>query len=254
MNDPDDTQEGGAGPSLEALRVAIAQVESAHPTGPSVPSVPSGAAGAAVPPGAAGAAGRHLAAVPGTRGSSPVDGAPTEGAGRPRRTGGDHRDGDDDPYARARAIVLRQLTGAPRTRAQLRTALVAKDCPADVADAVLDRMAEVGLVDDSAYAQTLVRTKQSTRGLARAALTHELRTKGVDEDTTAQVIAAIDPDDERRRARALVDKRLATLHGLDVAVQRRRLAGMLARKGYPGDLAWSVIRDAIADSPEHRRD
>jgi regulatory protein len=29
---------------------------------------------------------------------------------------------------------------------------------------------------------------------------------------------------------------------------------MLARKGYPADLAMRVVRDAIADSPEHQRD
>jgi regulatory protein len=37
-------------------------------------------------------------------------------------------------------------------------------------------------------------------------------------------------------------------------VQTRRLAGMLARKGYPSDVSMRVIREAIADADEHRRD
>ena len=49
-------------------------------------------------------------------------------------------------------------------------------------------------------------------------------------------------------------KRLKAMHGLEPVVQTRRLAGMLARKGYPADLAMSVIRAAIADAPEHQRD
>ncbi|CCH78889.1 Regulatory protein recX (modular protein) [Nostocoides japonicum T1-X7] len=159
-----------------------------------------------------------------------------------------------DPYAVARAIVLRQLTNAPKTREQLRQALARKGCPPDVAESVLDRMTEVGLVDDAAYAEMLVRSKQAGAGLARRALAHQLRTKGVDDDTAAAVLDDVDPAQERRRARELVDKRLRTLHGLDVTVQTRRLAGMLARKGYPGDVAYAVIRDALADAPEHRRD
>ena len=44
------------------------------------------------------------------------------------------------------------------------------------------------------------------------------------------------------------------LHGLDATVQTRRLAGMLARKGYPSDVSMRVIREAIAGTPEHQRD
>jgi regulatory protein len=29
---------------------------------------------------------------------------------------------------------------------------------------------------------------------------------------------------------------------------------MLARKGYSGEIAWPVIRDAVNDAPEHQRD
>ncbi len=173
---------------------------------------------------------------------------------RPDRDRPDRDRPAKDPYAVARAIVLRQLTNAPRTRQQLRDALARRECPDDVAEAVLDRMAEVGLVDDVAYAQMLVRSKQTGRGLARRALSHELRARGVDDQTAAEVLETVDPGQERRRARQLVDRKLSTMHGLEVSVQTRRLAGMLARKGYPGDLAWSVIRDALADAPEHQRD
>jgi regulatory protein len=164
------------------------------------------------------------------------------------------RDAEPDPHDVARRIVLRQLAMAPRSRQQLRDKLATRGCPDEVAEAVLDRMTEVGLVDDEAYAAMLVRSQQAGRGLAARALARELRTKGIDDETAQATLAGIDPEEERARARELVVKKLRTMHGLDATVQTRRLAGMLARKGYPSGLAFAVIREAIADAPEHQRD
>lgn len=150
--------------------------------------------------------------------------------------------------------MLRQLAMAPRSRQQLRDKLRQRNCPDDVAEAVLDRMTEVGLVDDEAFAGMLVRSKQAGRGLATRALSQELRTKGIDPETAEAVLADIDPEEERERARTLVIKKLRTMHGLDATVQTRRLAGMLARKGYPSSVAFAVIREALAEAPEHQRD
>lgn len=161
---------------------------------------------------------------------------------------------EPDPHEIARQIVLRQLTQAPRSRAQLEAALARRGCPPEVAAAVLDRMTEVGLVDDTAYAGILVRSQQVGRGLARRALAHELRLKGVDDETAQGALDEIDPAAEEERARELVARRMRSLHGLDAITQTRRLAGMLARKGYPSDLALRVIREALSQAPEHRRD
>ena len=161
-----------------------------------------------------------------------------------------------DPAAHdvARQVVLRQLAMAPRSRAQLEQKLAQRDVSADVAAAVLDRMTEVGLVDDEAYAQMLVRSQQAGRGLAKRALARELRTKGIDDDLAEKTLASIGDAEEHDRARALVDKKLRAMHGLGIEVQTRRLAGMLARKGYSPGLTYAVIRDAIADAPEYLPD
>jgi regulatory protein len=164
------------------------------------------------------------------------------------------QDREPDPYDVARQIVLRQLTMAPRSRAQLEDKLRQRDCPDDVAAAVLDRLTDVGLVDDEAYAQMLVRSQQAGRGLARRALARELRTKGIDPELAAETLEGIDEESERERARGLVAKKLRSMHGLPAEVQTRRLAGMLARKGYSSTTAFAVIREAIADAPEHQPD
>lgn len=149
---------------------------------------------------------------------------------------------------------MRQLTMAPRSRHQLLEKLRVKGCDDDVSRVVLDRMQEVGLVDDEAYAGMVIRSGQTSRGLARRALSQELRRKGVDDDIVQGALEQIDDESERDRARALVLKKMRSLHGLDAVVQTRRLAGMLARKGYSSSMSWSVIKEAVADAPEHQRD
>ncbi|MEP7194213.1 MAG: regulatory protein RecX [Actinomycetota bacterium] len=161
---------------------------------------------------------------------------------------------EPDPRDVARQIVLRQLAMAPRSRAELLQKLAQRGCTPDVAGDVLDRMTQVGLVDDEAYAHMLVRSQHAGRGLARRGLARELRTKGIDAELADKALSSISDEDERDRARALVDKKLRAMHGLGMEVQTRRLAGMLARKGYSSSLTFAVIREAIADSPEHLPD
>lgn len=159
-----------------------------------------------------------------------------------------------DPDAVARQLVLRQLTMGPRTRRQLSDKLKRRGCATEVIDRVLDRLSEVGLIDDRAYAQMLVRTRQETKGLAAAAISHELRRKGVADDLIDQALDGVDPVAEKEQARELVAKRLRTMHGLDREVQTRRLAAFLTRKGYGAGVCYDVIREALDTAPEHQRD
>jgi regulatory protein len=156
-----------------------------------------------------------------------------------------------DPESVARAIVLRRLTAAPRTRAQLADDLLERSVPAEVADRVLDRFTEVGLVDDAAYAQAWVRSRQAGRGLARAALRRELRDRGVPEAVVDEAVGEVSADEEQRSAADLVARRLPSTRGLPGERRTNRLLGMLLRRGYPSGLAIAVVREALtAESQE----
>ncbi|HTU05359.1 MAG TPA: regulatory protein RecX [Trebonia sp.] len=157
----------------------------------------------------------------------------------------DARDDSADPEARARQICLRLLTVAPRTRAQLAEALRKRGVPGEAADAVLDRFADVGLIDDAAFARAWVESRHYSRGLAGRALQAELRQRGVDDDQIRDAIDDLGPDAEVTTARRLVRQKLAGTRGLAPEARIRRLAGMLARKGYPAGLAFRVIREVI---------
>jgi len=152
-----------------------------------------------------------------------------------------------DPEFVAREICLRLLTAAPRTRAQLADALRRGDVPDEVAERVLGRFSDVGLIDDAAFAQAWVQSRHLGRGLARRALAAELRRRGVAEDTVDEAVETLDPDQEERTARELVDRRLPGTQGLDSAKRMRRLVGLLARKGYSPNLAYRVVKEALAD-------
>jgi regulatory protein len=151
----------------------------------------------------------------------------------------------EDPESVAKGICLRALTGTPKTRKQLADLLAKKDVPEEAAAAVLDRFAEVGLIDDAAFAAAWVSSRQSGRGLARRALASELRAKGVDGELAAAAVAEVDPQDEWDSARRLVERKMPSMMRLDRVTAERRLMGMLARKGYGGGLAGYVVREAL---------
>jgi regulatory protein len=156
-----------------------------------------------------------------------------------------------DPEEVARLICLRQLTAAPRTRAQLADTLRKRGIPELAAEAVLSRFTEVGLIDDAMFASAWVESRHHGRGLGRRALAAELRQRGVDRGDIQVAVGTLSQETELATARALVARRLASTAGQPGEVRFRRLAGMLARKGYPAGVVYQVVRDALAQEGEH---
>jgi regulatory protein len=183
------------------------------------------------------------------RGFGESSGGPQDG-GSPSSSRAEKGGPPGDPAERARAICLRLLTGTPRTRKQLADALRKREIPEDVADGVLSRFEEVGLINDSAFADAWVESRHHGRGLARRALAQELRTKGVDSVLIDEAVAQLDSEQEEATARELVARKLRATRGLDRDKRLRRLAGMLARKGYSEGMALRVVRQALEEEGE----
>ncbi len=147
----------------------------------------------------------------------------------------------------ARAICLRMLTDQPRTRSELAAAMAERGVPDEAAETVLARFDEVGLINDVAFADAWVESRHRGRGLGRRALAQELRRRGIDNETVAGALEQLDPETEEATARALVERKLRSSRGLPTAKRVNRLAGMLARKGYPPGLAIRIVRQALAE-------
>jgi regulatory protein len=151
-------------------------------------------------------------------------------------------------------LCLRLLTARSRTRAELSGQLAKRGYPDDISARVLDRLAAVGLVNDSDFAQQWVHSRRANAGKSKRALAAELHTKGVDNDVITTVLAGIDTGAERDRAEQLVRAKLRreTLSEDDTRVSRR-LVGMLARRGYDQNLASEVVLAELAAERERRR-
>ena len=163
----------------------------------------------------------------------------------------------DGPAAReeqARSLCLRLLTARARTRAELAGQLAKRGYPDDIANRVLDRLGEVGLVDDADFAEQWVRSRRLSAAKGNRALAAELRTKGVDDEVIGATLAGIGADAERDKAAELVRRRLRreNLDG-DEAKVARRLVGMLARRGYSQTTAYDTVSTELALELERRR-
>ena|GEM_PF-1298343 len=145
---------------------------------------------------------------------------------------------------------MRLLTIAPRTRAQLASAMRRRRIPDEVADAILDRFTQAGLIDDATFAKAWVESRHHARGLSRKSLSAELHNRGVDSEDIAEAVESLDPEQEEQTARRLVARKIAATRGQPAEVRARRAAGMLARKGYPAGLSFRLIREALEQEGE----
>jgi regulatory protein len=161
-------------------------------------------------------------------------------------------DAEPDPASVARAIVLRQLTSSAKSRLQLSRKLAERNIPEDVAEAVLDRFQEVRLIDDAEFAEMWVRGRSQSRKLAKGALRRELADKGIDADTAAAALEQLSDADEEAAARQLVERKLRAGTDLLDRAERdkatRRLASMLARKGYQPAQAFRIVAEVLESS------
>ncbi|MGJ9405549.1 RecX family transcriptional regulator [Nesterenkonia aurantiaca] len=162
----------------------------------------------------------------------------------------------EEQYEKARAVVLRRLTGSPKSRHQLAVALKEKEFSPDVITRVLDRMEEVHLVNDTDFARTWVRGRHELKNLGKSALRRELREKGISELVAQDALEQISAEDEGAAARELVRRKLQgkpvpTGPSPEERAERdkvtRRLVSMLARRGHSPGAAFQIVREMIQE-------
>lgn len=153
----------------------------------------------------------------------------------------------EEQLEKAQEVVLFSLSASAKTRKELEDKLAGKNYPEDVIAQVLDRMTEVGLIDDAAYAKAFTSSRHEGRGLSASAIRRELQRKGIDKDVADEAVTEIDPEDEWARAYELASRRARSTTNLDKDARVRRLVSMLARKGYGGGVAYGVVKQVLAD-------
>lgn len=159
------------------------------------------------------------------------------------------RESDAEPIAdpdRCREAALALLARTRRTRTDLAKRLAEKGHVSTVIEPVLDRLAEVGLVDDVEYARAFLAGRWGRRPAGWKRLQQELRSRGVGD---ADVLAAREllesregGVDEVGTARKLIAQAARRYERLEPRVRSQRLYALLARRGFDSD----VIRRALA--------
>ena len=147
-------------------------------------------------------------------------------------------------------MALRHLDRRAYGVAELTAVLVRKRANPEVVEAVLGRLAGVGLLDDQAYADGLVEMKHEARHMSRRAITLDLTRRGLSADVVAAATAGLDDESDWAGARQVAARQARRLAGLDKATAWRRLTGALARKGYSPAVASGVAHEMLNNTPQ----
>jgi len=134
--------------------------------------------------------------------------------------------------------ALHYLSFRPRSAQEVAQYLKGKGLDEEDAAAVLERLQQAGLVDDAAFAQFWVNSRENARPKGAWALRAELRQKGIADKHIAEAVADID---EQASALRAAERKAQQLAGLDEGTYRRRLTAFLMRRGF----GYAVARETV---------
>jgi len=113
----------------------------------------------------------------------------------------------------------------------------------EVANAVLYKLQEQGLINDEEFARAWSESRQRAKKLSKRVISTELRGKGVSSEIIERVTSEIDEADEYAIALELAQRKYRPIAHLDPEVIRRRIHGALARRGFSMSVISSAMRE-----------
>lgn len=155
---------------------------------------------------------------------------------------------DDEPVEAApepddvERALIRKLARRALSEAEVLAYGMDEGLTAHQANAILDRLRDLGYVDDRVLAEQLKHALYERKGQSRAVVARAMSGRSIDREIIDETLDDIDSGDELSAAQELATKRASQLTGLDKQTLERRLVGFLARRGYPGN----IVREAIA--------
>jgi len=135
---------------------------------------------------------------------------------------------------------LRYLTGRAHSRVELRRKLARKGFEDDEVEAALDRLTELGYLDDNAFARAVVRRRSTSRG--QMAIAAELVAKGVSRPDADEALAGFDPEVQLEAATRLAERLYAAKPPPGYREMLDRIGSKLARRGYSTTIVRAACR------------
>jgi regulatory protein len=144
----------------------------------------------------------------------------------------------------AMTAALRLLSYRQRSEREMWDALRSRHIPEAIAGETLDRLRQLRLLDDQAFAEAWTESRQRNRPRGKRMLLSELSQKGIEREVAQASVAAIDEEDAALRAGR---KRARTLGGLEFREFRRRLGDFLARRGFGYEVCEAAVKQLWAE-------
>lgn len=136
----------------------------------------------------------------------------------------------------AKQTAYRLLSLRPRSTAEIRRHLQKKQVENEIIDRVIDRLEELQLVDDDAFARYWVEQRETFKPRSRRALQYELFQKGLSRQVVEQAVAEVD---ETAAARRAGEKKARQWAQLTEEEFQAKMHGFLGRRGF----SYAVISD-----------
>ena len=115
-----------------------------------------------------------------------------------------------------------------------------KDYPEDVAEAAIDRLEELGLIDDGRYARRYTADLVNLKHLSERGIRQKLREKGIDRDLIDEILEETEVDEDEQ-IRTIIEKKYAGK--LNDEKLRRRAVAALQRLGFGYQSIKSVLNE-----------
>jgi regulatory protein len=140
--------------------------------------------------------------------------------------------------------ALRLLAHRPRSEAEVRRRLSRRFASHQVEEAIAS-LRKQGLLDDAAFADFWLRSREDHRPRSALAIRWELLRLGVDGEVVEETLEGMDEEESAFRAGS---KLLGRLGGLDYDTFRKRMIAYLNRRGFPYGIAHRVTERLWADA------
>ncbi len=156
-----------------------------------------------------------------------------------------------DTLIRCRERAWALLARKPRSRTELRRALLQRKFPAKTIDATLDRIEELGHLDDANFARQFVDQHAMTGKSGPRLVREQLAAKGVAREVVEKAVAPLnDREHQEANARTLLEKWNRRSKPEDLRKRQQAAAGWLMRRGFDPDIVWELVREVVGGTEE----
>lgn len=151
----------------------------------------------------------------------------------------------NDALENSHRKVMNLLSIRPRTAHEIQQYLIKTGLPPTTREIILGRLKETGLLSDTKFALAWTENRQTMHPRSQRMIAMEMRNKGIAREDIEFALAQ--SDDDSNLARNLVEQLKHKFNGLDRQTFRRKMTGILARKGFDSEIIQQTVQQTWQD-------